>query len=79
MHGTFSPEYEPVLTIDSGDTVLFETMDPGWNLSAPWESDGDECKFEPRDSEHDAGHALCVSPRSPTSRWVSMLSSRTEL
>ncbi len=59
LHGTFSREYEPVLAIDSGDTVVFETMDPGWYLFAPWESDGDECQFKPRDSERDAGHALC--------------------
>ena len=59
LHGTFSREYEPVLTIDSGDTVVFETMDPGWNLSPPWESSNDDCKFGPQDAERDGGHALC--------------------
>jgi acetamidase/formamidase len=30
LHGYFSPGYEPVLTIDSGSTVTFTTLDdPG--------------------------------------------------
>ena len=59
LHGTFSREYEPVLTIDSGDTVLFETLDPGWDLSPPWDAAPGQRQFEPRDSERDGGHALC--------------------
>jgi acetamidase/formamidase len=46
LHGHFSRDLEPVLTIDSGDGVRFSTLSAGW--------DG----FEPRDEERDSGHAL---------------------
>lgn len=32
LHGHFSRELPPVLTIDSGDTVLFRTLDPAWEV-----------------------------------------------
>ena len=32
LHGHFSRDLPPVLTIDSGDTVVFRTLDAGWNL-----------------------------------------------
>ena len=51
LHGHFSRELEPVLTVDSGDSVRFATLDSGWNLEPGRE-------FEPRDPELDAGHAL---------------------
>ncbi|HLZ57830.1 MAG TPA: acetamidase/formamidase family protein [Ktedonosporobacter sp.] len=55
LHGTFSREYPPVLTIESGDTVHFRTLDAGWNIGP--ESLGK--KFTPRHEERDRGHALC--------------------
>lgn len=61
LHGHFSAELEPILTIDSGDTVRFRTLDSGWNLE-PRQSDRPnhrQRKFEPRDSQLDRGHALC--------------------
>jgi acetamidase/formamidase len=51
LHGHFSPDLEPVLTIDSGDTVAFACPNAGWWLS-------EEERFEPRDPELDRGHAL---------------------
>ena len=51
LHGHYSRELEPVLTIDSGDTIGFSCLDSGWHL-------GPGSKFEPRDEELDAGHAL---------------------
>jgi acetamidase/formamidase len=51
LHGHFSRELEPVLTIDSGDTIAFSCLSSGWFTSS-----GEE--FEPRDEELDAGHAL---------------------
>jgi acetamidase/formamidase len=51
LHGHFSRDLAPVLTVDSGDSIRFATLDSGWNL-APGR------KFEPRDPELDAGHAL---------------------
>ena len=59
LHGTFSREYPPVLTIDSGDTVRFRTLDAGWHLG-PFSTQEEEArKFEPRVKERDYGHALC--------------------
>ena len=58
LHGTFSREYAPVLTIESGDTVRFRTLDAGWNLAL--NEDGEpEKKFVPRDEVRGSGHALC--------------------
>jgi acetamidase/formamidase len=51
LHGHFSRDLAPILTIDSGDAVAFSCLDSGWHL-APGET------FEPRDEELDAGHAL---------------------
>jgi acetamidase/formamidase len=63
LHGTFSRDYAPVLTIEDGDSILFQTLDAGWNRepgaqqNAPW-NDATR-KFQPRDPEKDMGHALC--------------------
>ena len=51
LHGHFSADLEPVLTIDPGDTLAFACPNAGWWLSS------DE-RFEPRDPELDRGHAL---------------------
>ena len=51
LHGHFSRDLEPVLTIDSGDTIAFACPNAGWWLSS-------EERFEPRDPELDRGHAL---------------------
>ncbi|MES2462352.1 MAG: acetamidase/formamidase family protein [Armatimonadota bacterium] len=52
LHGHFSRDLPPVLTIDSGDTVVFRTLDAGWHLDR-------ETKFSPMDRAKDSGHALC--------------------
>ena len=51
LHGHFSRDLAPVMTIESGDTVAFSCLDSAWHV-AP----GDQ--FEPRDEKLDAGHAL---------------------
>jgi acetamidase/formamidase len=51
LHGHFSRDLEPILTVDSGDAVAFSCLDSGWHV-APGQ------KFEPRDEELDGGHAL---------------------
>jgi acetamidase/formamidase len=51
LHGHFSRDLAPVMTIESGDTVAFSCLDSAWHV-APGE------KFEPRDEKLDAGHAL---------------------
>jgi acetamidase/formamidase len=51
LHGHFSRDLEPVLTIESGDSVRFATPNAGWDLE-------DGTPFEPRSSPDDDGHAL---------------------
>ena len=51
LHGHFSRDLPPALTIDPGDTVAFSTPNSGWMVGAgTW--------FEPRSSPEDDGHAL---------------------
>ena len=61
LHGHFSRDLPPILTIDSGDTVRFRMLDAGWNLEPRRSTIEAErpAKFEPRDPQRDAGHALC--------------------
>jgi len=56
LHGSFSRDYAPVLTINSGDTVHFSTLNASWILDL---SEEPPRRFEPRDMERDNGHALC--------------------
>ena len=59
LHGHFSRELPPALTIQSGDTVRFQTLDAGWGLEQ-YPADGSPRRlFTPRDPEQDSGHALC--------------------
>ncbi|GHO45056.1 acetamidase/formamidase family protein [Ktedonospora formicarum] len=57
LRGSFSREYPPIVTIKSGDTVRFSTLDAGWHLGPATEPL--QSRFEPRDNTHDSGHALC--------------------
>lgn len=59
LHGHFSCELAPVLTIDSGDTVQFRTLDARWGLEPPRDDGVAARQFAPRDPERDKGHALC--------------------
>jgi acetamidase/formamidase len=59
LHGTFSPDIEPILTIDPGDSVRFETLDAGWGLEAFPDDGSERAVFAPQDEKLDAGHALC--------------------
>lgn len=61
LHGHFSRDLPPALTIDPGDTVRFRTLIAGWHLE-PRRSTRHEDqppRFEPRDPTLDNGHALC--------------------
>jgi acetamidase/formamidase len=51
LHGYFSCELEPVLTVDPGDSVRFQTPNAGWRV-------GRDEPFQPRRPELDTGHAL---------------------
>jgi acetamidase/formamidase len=57
LHGTFSRDYTPVLTIESGETVRFRTLDAGWGLE-PFQPSGPREKI-PKEGPRDNGHALC--------------------
>lgn len=60
LHGTFSPEWSPVLTIAPGDSVAFETLDARWSTERHPQPDGSPARrFAPMDDERDNGHALC--------------------
>jgi acetamidase/formamidase len=51
LHGRFSRELEPVLTVDPGDSVRFSTPNAGWRV-------GRDEPFRSRSPELDTGHAL---------------------
>ena len=54
LHGHFSRDLEPILTIDSGDSIAFACLNAGWR-------GGDRESFaerRPEGDELDAGHAL---------------------
>ena len=60
LHGHFSRDLSPVLTINSGDTVVFRTLDAGWHTDAPpFDGSGPPPLFAPRNPDTDSGHALC--------------------
>jgi acetamidase/formamidase len=54
LHGHFSRELEPILTVDPGDSIVFGCLNAGWR-------GGDRERFagrRPDGDELDAGHAL---------------------
>jgi acetamidase/formamidase len=51
LHGYFSSVLSPVLTVDPGDSVRFQSLNAGWN----WDF---ESEFVERDKELHNGHAL---------------------
>jgi len=51
LHGHFSRELEPVLTVDAGDSVAFSVPNAGWET-------GRDEPFASRNPELDTGHAL---------------------
>src|SRR5438105_6728653 len=59
LHGHFSRDLPPVLTIEPGDTVQYRTLDAGWWLEAHKAPESGRRKFQPRHEELDRGHALC--------------------
>jgi acetamidase/formamidase len=51
LHGHFSRDLPPALTVDPGDSVRIAVPNAGWYLDR-------ETQFEPRSSPEDDGHAL---------------------
>jgi acetamidase/formamidase len=61
LHGHFSRDLPPILTIDPGDTVRYRTLVAGWAIEPRRSTVEAEqpTRFEPRDPLLDDGHALC--------------------
>ena len=59
LHGYFSCELAPVLTIDPGDTVIYRTLDAGWGLIDQPHSFKTPQKRKRPSPARDRGHALC--------------------
>jgi len=59
LHGYFSRDLAPILTIEPGDTVIYRTLDAGWNLIDQPDHLKERIKFEPHDRTKHPGHALC--------------------
>src|SRR5256885_336001 len=57
VHGVFSRDIAPAVTIDPGDTVVFRTLDSGWG-SMGAELFGESVPDVGKDPERDRGHAL---------------------
>ncbi len=57
--GYFARDLAPILTIDSGDTVRYRTLDAGWNSEPPLSPETRHKQVDYRDPERDNGHALC--------------------
>ena len=51
LHGHFSRDLAPILTVDPGDSIAFACLSSGWDTE-------DRSSFSDRDAELDAGHAL---------------------
>lgn len=61
LHGFFSKELQPALNINSGDTVIFQTLDAAWGLekrSALGEARKKFTEFHPDRKTKEFGHAL---------------------
>ena len=58
LHGHFSRDLDPILTVDPGDSIAFATLDAGWGLEPPTGDVRVRRRFEPRDDELDVGHAM---------------------
>jgi len=58
VHGIFSREIAPVLTIASGDSVVFQTLDAGWGALEQAPGFTVPQAFAPRDLARDVAHCL---------------------
>lgn len=60
LHGVFSKDIAPVITIDPGDTVIFRTLDAAWSLERPVSLTPlvEGKKLEPLNPDWMPGHCL---------------------
>ncbi|MBT2690380.1 acetamidase/formamidase family protein [Bacillus sp. ISL-47] len=56
LHGSFSNEYQPILTIDSGDSLRLQTPDIQWGYSGTM--DEERVVFHSKENEEKPGHPM---------------------
>ena len=56
LHGSFSNEYNPILTVESGDSIHLKTLDIQWGYSGA--ENEERTIFESREKEPKPGHPL---------------------
>ena len=59
LRGYLSRDLAPILTVEPGDTVCFQTLDAAWGAVEQAADCAEPRAFEPRNTERDSGHALC--------------------
>ncbi|MEM7334009.1 MAG: acetamidase/formamidase family protein [Chloroflexota bacterium] len=59
LHGVFSREMQPILTIDPGETVRFKTLDAAWNLEPRASTKYIDFPKQFDHPDREKGHALC--------------------
>ena len=59
VHGYFSRDLPPVLTVDPGHRIRVRTLDAGWGRIEQADPFAPPEKFARPDPERDRGHALC--------------------
>ena len=57
LHGFFSPDFPPVLTVDPGDSVRYRTLDSGWS-TGPFTAEDHATRPRAEGYSPDNGHAL---------------------
>jgi acetamidase/formamidase len=58
LHGHFSRDLPPALTVDPGDSVVFATLDSGWGIEPPNLDGSPRRRFPDFDPGRDTGHAM---------------------
>ncbi|QDG49212.1 acetamidase [Persicimonas caeni] len=58
LHGKFSPDLDPALTVDRGDTVVYRTLDISFGRGQHVRGEPTRPKWGPRESPRDDGPAL---------------------
>lgn len=56
LHGSFSNEYQPILTIESGDSIRLQTPDIQWGYSSS--KDEERFIFQSKENEGKPGHPM---------------------
>lgn len=58
LHGDYSRDRDPVLRIQSGDTIESSTIDAGWGIEAPHLDGTDRKKYPAMTEQNKQGHAM---------------------